>query len=217
MPQHPLQGFKGEDLEAYYTERQLKPEVEREIMRGFFEIKKKFAPEDEEGRVGDRDEEVQTYVSHATLHGYHPIFSKFAIETVKTILHFGQMVYLNKGQTLYQPGFNDHSFYIVLFGRCRLRKAYDGVVDANWPAYGGNLTIGWTMGEEILFKPEKNAEGRVVRNHACHAVKDSCVLGIEKRNLIQIKKTLYERAQQDEFAKLEIVLRGNHLVKQQWQ
>ena len=90
MPQHPLQGFKGEELEAYYTEKQLKPEVEREIMRGFFEIKKKFMPDDANADgPRDREEEVQTYVSHATLHGYHPIFSKFIMETVKTILHFG--------------------------------------------------------------------------------------------------------------------------------
>ena len=42
MPQHPLKHFKGQELEAYYMEKALKPEVEREIKKGFFEIKKKY-------------------------------------------------------------------------------------------------------------------------------------------------------------------------------
>ena len=39
---HPLKHFKGQDLEMYYMEKQLKPEVEKEIKEGFFEIKKKY-------------------------------------------------------------------------------------------------------------------------------------------------------------------------------
>jgi hypothetical protein len=42
------------------------------------------------------------------------------------------------------------------------------------------------------------------------------VLAIEKKNLMQIKKSLYERGDNEEFSKLEIVLRGNHLVKKEW-
>ena len=38
----PLKYFKGQDLELYYMEKQLKPGVEREIKEGFFEIRKKF-------------------------------------------------------------------------------------------------------------------------------------------------------------------------------
>jgi hypothetical protein len=38
----PLKYFKGQDLEMHYMEKQLKPEVEKEIKEGFFEIKKKF-------------------------------------------------------------------------------------------------------------------------------------------------------------------------------
>jgi len=53
----------------------------------------------------------------------------------------------------------------------------------------------------------------VVRNEICKAASDGCVLGIEKKNLTQIKKSLYEKGDQEEFSKLEIVLRGNHLVK----
>jgi len=38
----PLKQFKGQDLELYYMEKQLKPSVEQEIKEGFFEIRKKF-------------------------------------------------------------------------------------------------------------------------------------------------------------------------------
>lgn len=48
---YPLKYFKGQDLELYYMEKQLKPGVEREIKEGFFEIRKKFGegegPEDQ--------------------------------------------------------------------------------------------------------------------------------------------------------------------------
>jgi hypothetical protein len=42
------------------------------------------------------------------------------------------------------------------------------------------------------------------------------VLGIEKRSLAQIKRTLVERGESEEFVKLEVVLRGNYLVKKAW-
>lgn len=85
----------------YYMEKQLKPEVEREIKKGFFEIRKKFKFGDsaEPGRRkgDDKEEEVQVYVSHVSLHDFHPIFCKFAMDTVKTILNFSSIVYLNEG------------------------------------------------------------------------------------------------------------------------
>jgi len=51
---------------------------------------------------------------------------------------------------------------------------------------GNTLNIGWTVGEEILFKSENSKS----RNEVCKAVSESCVLGIEKKNLSQIKKVL---------------------------
>lgn len=66
-------------------EKKLKPEVEREIKKGFFEIKKKkFGPD--ENNDSRKEEEVQVYISHVCLHNFHPIFSKFNIETVKIFL-----------------------------------------------------------------------------------------------------------------------------------
>ena len=79
----PLKYFKGQDLELYYMEKQLKPGVEREIKEGFFEIRKKFG-----GEEPISGEEVQVYVSHLCLHNYHPIFCKFNLNVVKTILNF---------------------------------------------------------------------------------------------------------------------------------
>lgn len=80
---YPLKYFKGQDLELYYMEKQLKPGVEREIKEGFFEIRKKFGDSD-----GAQDQQVQVYVSHLCLHNYHPIFCKFNLDVVKTILNF---------------------------------------------------------------------------------------------------------------------------------
>lgn len=48
-----MKHFKGQDLEMYYMERKLKPEVEKEIKKGFFEIKKKFDSHNKE-----KDEQV---------------------------------------------------------------------------------------------------------------------------------------------------------------
>jgi hypothetical protein len=42
------------------------------------------------------------------------------------------------------------------------------------------MNIGWTIGEEILFKVGGEA---VKRKEICRATVESCVLGIEKKNL----------------------------------
>lgn len=108
-------------------EKQLKPEVEKEIKKGFFEIKKKFkfseTADTSAGRKKSsesKEEDMQVYVSHVSLHDFHPIFCKFAMDTVKIILNYSSIIYLNEGQTLYKPGFNDNFFYIILFGKLNL-------------------------------------------------------------------------------------------------
>lgn len=184
-------------------EKQLKPGVEREIKEGFFEIRKKFG----EGQAAG--EEVQVYVSHLCLHNYHPIFCKFNLDVVKTILNFSQIIYLNKGQVLYEQGYNDRYLYVILFGKLRLSQH-----ETDQPI-GSPLNIGWTVGEEILFKSDRKANGGN-RTERCRSLCESCVLGIEKRSLAQIKRTLVEKGQAEEFVKLEVVLRGNYLVKKAW-
>ena len=98
---------------------------------------------------------------------------------------------------------------MILFGKLQLS---DPETDA---VIGQALNIGWTVGEEILFKSDKKASGGM-RLQKCKSLCDSCVLGIEKRSLAQIKRTLVERHQAEEFVKLEVVLRGNYLVKKAW-
>ena len=99
---NPLKYFKGQDLELYYMEKQLKPGVESEIKEGFFEIRKKFGGNDganideAASRTSQGEEHVQVYVSHLCLHNYHPIFCKFNLDVVKTILNFSQIIYLSK-------------------------------------------------------------------------------------------------------------------------
>lgn len=99
----PLKYFKGQDLELYYQEKQLRPGVEKEIKEGFFEIRKKFggaqgssAPGSTTSNIEEEGETVQVYVSHLCLHNYHPIFCKFNIDVVKTILNHSQIIYLKK-------------------------------------------------------------------------------------------------------------------------
>ena len=169
---YPLKYFKGQDLELYYMEKQLKPGVEREIKEGFFEIRKKFG----EGDGSQQEDQIQVYVSHLCLHNYHPIFCKFNLDVVKTILNFSQIIYLKKDQTLYEQGYNDRFLYVVLFGKLRLTQH-----DTDAPV-GQPLNIGWTVGEEILFKSDRKATGGL-RTERCRSICESCVLGIEKKSL----------------------------------
>lgn len=55
-----------------------------------------------------------------------------------------------------------------------------------------------------------------IRRHVCKAIGEGCVLGMERRQLNQLKRILTENGQLDEFTKLETVLRGNYLIKQNW-
>lgn len=124
-------------------------------------------------------------------------------------------MYLNKGQVLFDQEYNTNQLYIILFGKLRLSD-FDG------QQIGQTLNIGWTAGEEILFKQlkkdEVGNEKRIVakRQDRCVSTTDSCVLGFEKKALRLIKMQLEEKGLKDEFRKLEVVIRGNYLVKKGW-
>lgn len=198
----------------HYMQHKLKPEVEKEIKKGFFEIRKKlFNDKNARGDPSGHEEEVQVYVSHVCLHNFHPIFSKLDVETVKIFLQYSIIVYLDKDQTLYMPGFNDSFFYVILFGKCQTythRESKSGQLRTK----GQELNIGWTLGEEILFK---SMEGKKpARRDSCKATCDSCVLGVDRKNLTMIKKSLYEKNMQEEFNKIETILRGNFTIKTNW-
>ena len=82
------------------------------------------------------------------------------------------------------------------------------------------LNLGWTVGEEILFKQLRrdhrdNVIGKVMQKRIdkCVAVTDSCVLGFEKKAMKILKHELDSMGLSQEFKKLEVVIRGNYLVK----
>jgi hypothetical protein len=105
-------------------------------------------------------EEVQVYVSHLCLQNYHPIFSKFSLEVVKTFLNFSQIIYLKKDQVLYAEAYNDKYMYVILFGKLKLS-------DPQGTQIGQVLNIGWTVGEEILFKPKDAGKSKQTRTDKC--------------------------------------------------
>ena len=69
-----------------------------------------------------------------------------------------------------------------------------------------------------MRKDENGTERWIVfkRTEKCISTTDSCVLGFEKKDLRLIKLQLEERSLADEFRKLEVVIRGNYLVKKSW-
>lgn len=174
-----LKYFKGQDLQMICRERTLRPEIEEEIKQGFFEIKKRYDDDNPE-------ETVQCYVSHLCLYNYHPIFCRLSIESVKLILHYSSIVYLESGQTLYADGFNSQYFYIILFGRLRIYEK------GKKRHYGQTMNLGWTIGEEILFRGE-DVHGNSMRTDSCKSQSEAGVLGIEKRALAEIKNSMNER------------------------
>lgn len=116
---------------------------------------------------------------------------------------------------LYDENYNTNQLYVILFGKLKL-------TDQNSVQIGQTLNIGWTAGEEILFKQvrkdDKGGEKRIVhkRTDRCTSTTDSCVLGFEKKALRLIKMQLEEKGLKEEFRKLEVVIRGNYLVKKGW-
>ncbi len=69
-----------------------------------------------------------------------------------------------------------------------------------------------------MRKDDKGDERRIVhkRTDRCISTTDSCVLGFEKKALRLIKIQLEEKGLKEEFRKLEVVIRGNYLVKKGW-
>ena len=153
-------------------------------------------------------EENQVYVSHLCLHNFHPIFCKFNLETVKLVLHYSSIVNLKKQDILYSSNLDLNHVYIILFGKLRLYEC-----DSR-SKIGNVINLGWTLGEETLFGNLKSFKTR--KEELCKSVTDSCLLAISKDNLKIIKSALNDQQLSEEFVKLEIVLRGNYLIKKKW-
>ena len=63
---------------------------------------------------------------------------------------------------MFAEGFNDQFFYIVLYGRLKLFRK------GETRPYGQTLNLGWTIGEEILFKGENPS--KAARTDTCKAI-----------------------------------------------
>ena len=114
------------------------------------------------------------------------------METLKQLLVESSVVYLSKDQILYRFGSQDNFIYFVLFGRLvltvpggqqTLENINNGVANADVTDFSskenhtlGRVSIGWTLGEDVLFNDKKMGN----RKENCFAETESCLLGISK-------------------------------------
>ena len=75
----------------------------------------------------------------------------------------------------------------------------------------GNVNIGWTIGEEILF--DRNMQ---IRPESCYAETESCLLGMNKGKLAVMQKQLLEKGNSKDYHVIETILKGNYLLKSNW-
>jgi CRP-like cAMP-binding protein len=152
-------------------------------------------------------------------------------------------VYLKKGQVLFSSGQTDNVLYFILFGKLRLFTRPERLEQSylqssqefhnqqrDLAPFGDEMNIGWTVGEEILFEGSKAPQtaqnvrrmqlamqgSKEPRTNSCKSVVDSCVLGLFVSNLLALKNQLEEIGRLDDFNQIDLVLRGNYLVKQKW-
>lgn len=72
----------------------------------------------------------------------------------------------------------------------------------------GKVSIGWTLGEEVLF-----TQRVMERSETCHAETESCLLGINRQKLLTLQKHLLDTNNQKDYFVLESTLKGNNLIK----
>lgn len=72
----------------------------------------------------------------------------------------------------------------------------------------GHVSIGWTIGEEVLFTNKVQ-----VRQDSCFAMTESCLLGINKQKLAMLQRDLIDTGNSKDYYVLESLLKGNNLIK----
>ena len=72
----------------------------------------------------------------------------------------------------------------------------------------GYVSVGYTLGEEILFTVDKQ-----IRKESCFSETESCLLGIHRSKLAILQKELLDNGNTKDFYILESVLKGNYLLK----
>ena len=75
----------------------------------------------------------------------------------------------------------------------------------------GQVNIGWTLGEEILF--DKNLQ---IRQERAVANSECCLIGLNKAKLAILQKNLLQQGNDRDYFVIESTLKGNFLVKDKW-
>lgn len=97
------------------------------------------------------------------------------MDVLRNLLQAASIISLDKGQTLYTFMQTDNMIYFVLFGRIFIYTTSDesDPQNASKNIALGRVTMGWTLGEEVLYD-----QALQVRCEQAVADKDSCVIGI---------------------------------------
>ncbi len=125
------------------------------------------------------------------------------------LLQFSSIIHLEQDQTLFRINDTDTFVYFVLFGKLILLGSESEQV-------GELINVGWTVGEEVIFKQSADAQGFKVRHETCISLNNSCVLGIHKNKIGKMRKLLAEQDWQQDYLTLDVILRGNYFIKQKW-
>lgn len=75
----------------------------------------------------------------------------------------------------------------------------------------GKATLGWTVGEEVLFNRAMH-----LRPETAVCDREACLLGIPAADLTAMQAELLADNNPRDYFAIESVLKGNHLLKEQW-
>lgn len=98
----------------------------------------------------------------------HPIFHLLTINAFKYLFENGQLLKVKPGQCVYrqyQPA--KAHLYFVIYGQLEFSSQRAG-------SFGDIISLGWTIGEEILYSEDNNHE--ILRLEDCESLGHSCVL-----------------------------------------
>ena len=108
----------------------------------------------------------------------HPIFHLLTISAFKYMVDNGFLFKCKKGNNIYkedQPA--RANIYFVLYGQIEFRSTKISPAGR----FGETISLGWTLGEEILYAPESE---QIFRKEACMSINDSCMLQVNVEDLV---------------------------------
>lgn len=109
----------------------------------------------------------------------HPIFRLISINGFKYIIDRAFLFKLKPGQTAYKEDKKAMmNIYFVLYGEFDYQS---GIAEVN---FGEQVSIGWTIGEDILF----TTRDPIKRLETVRAVKEACLLQLKVSDLESMSK-----------------------------